>query len=263
MNQPTMMSSFSIERLLVVGVLLFLSATTANAADSLPVTEEGVPLATLHVRGEAQLLVEPDQVSVTIGVNTEADNVKQAMAENSKKMTAIIAQLGYLGVKDKEYKSQGFRVQPVRSSRSKQAGKSGRSTIVAYRVNNHLQLTTQRISDIGEMIEAVSGAGANHIHSIHFGLANPREYRSQAVAQAMKNAKDDATTLAAASGDRILRTLSLRLDHTEASRSRADVGAVKAQASFALREAAPAPPVNVGDITVRASVSATYEIAPK
>lgn len=262
MNSSLMISYLSVSRILVLGVIALLNMVVLNSANATAPSVAEPQAATLHVRGEAQLMVEPDQVSVMMGVSTEAAKAKQAMAENSRKMTAIIQQLDRLGITDKEYKTQGFRVQAVWSSRPKNANSHWRSKIVGYRVNNNLQLTTQRINEIGEMIEAVSEAGANKINSVHFSLSNPREYRAQAITQAMQNAKEDAQTLVNASGDRIQRTLSLRLDNTEASRSRADVGMMRKQASFALQDA-PAPPIDAGDITVRASVSVTYEIAPK
>ena len=220
-------------------------------------------IARLYVRGEARLMVAPDQVSVTLGVTTEAKKTHQAITDNSQKMEAVIQALTALGLTDKEYKTQNFRVQPVWSSRPKGAGSQWRAKIIAYRVNNSLHVTTQQLGKIGDIIEKATGA--NQVQSVSFGLSNPRAYREQAITQAMNNAKQDAHILVAASGDTIARTLSLQLDNAAASQVRVDMQAKRGRAmmeSFAMAaDVASAPPIDAGDITVRASVSVTYELA--
>lgn len=217
------------------------------------------PMHTLHVRGEAQLMVSPDQAAVVLGVTTESSTAKKAMSANNKKMRAITQSLKSLGVKEKDYKTQNFRVQPVWSPRPRNAKSDWKSTIVAYRVNNSLRVTTQELDVVGDMIGAATAAGANQVNSIHFSLSNERQYRSQAIRQAMANAKEDAQTLANASGDNIKRTISLHLGDASASKVRVQAEMAKSrlmsdQASFS------SPPISSGEITVRASVSVVYEL---
>ncbi len=215
----------------------------------------------LYVRGEAQLMVAPDQVSVSLGVMSESANVKKAIADNSKKMQALERALRLLGLSSDEYQTQQFRVQPVWSSRPNNAGSGWKPSIIGYRVNNRLLVTTTKIASIGDIIAKTTAAGANQVHSMSFGLSNPRQYRAQAITQAMKNAKEDAQTLAAASGDRIVRTLSLNLDNTVASNVHIESEAfMKTSRLMADQASSIAPPIVSGDVMVSASVSVTYEL---
>lgn len=216
------------------------------------------PVAKLSVRGEAQLMVPPDQVSVVLGVTTESSKAKKAITDNSQKMTKVIDALARLGIKKDSYKTQNFRVQPIWSVRPKDANKNWRASIVSYRVNNSLHVTTKALSRIGDVIAGATEAGANQVNSVNFSLSDERQYRSQAITQAMGNAKQDANVLVAASGDRIKRTLSLNLDNTSASRVR--VEALQSSARFKSALADAPPPISSGDITVRASVSVVYEL---
>lgn len=217
-------------------------------------------VAQLFVRGEAQLMVPPDQVSVSLGVTTQKATAKKAVAENTRKMNALINALVGLGLSDDDYKTQNFQVSPVWSTRPKGAGSNWQAKIIAYRVTNTLSVTTQALDLIGDLIGAATEAGANQVNAVHFSLFNARQYRQQAITQAMDNARTDADVLVAASGDRIKRTLSLRLDNASASRERVEMKTM-ARSSALMADAAYAPPpIQSGDIIVRASVSVTYEL---
>lgn len=229
----------------------------------MPLTYAEVPqpdLGQLFVRGEAEIMVPPDQVSISLGVTTESTTAKKAVADNTQKMQALVQSLNDLGITDNDYKTQNFQVQPVWSNRPNGVSASWKASIIAYRVTNTLSVTTQELSLVGDIIGATTAAGANEINSIQFSLFNARQYRRQAITQAMENAKADADVLVAASGDRIKRTLSLRLDNASASRERVEMKAM-ARSSLMMADAAyESPPISSGDITVRASVSVTYEL---
>ncbi len=241
----------------VLASMLMMLFSVAVVADK---SEEPTP-AELHVRGEAKIMVAPDQVSVVLGVTSEAGSAKKAIASNNRKMNEVIRALQLLGLSESDYKTRRFNVQPIWSSRPKGADKQWSSKIVAYRVDNSLHVTTQQLDVLGELIAATTEAGANQVNSIHFSLANPRQYRAKVIASAMANAEADAYALAEASGDQIERTLSLRLDNAAASIARPNVAAMKSRMMMdSLAEAAP--PIDAGDITVSASVSVVYQLAP-
>ncbi len=213
----------------------------------------------LMVRGESQLMVPPDQVSIHIGVTSEAKDAKQAMADNTEKMARIIKALASLSLSEKDYKTANFDVQPVWSRRPRNAQADWQATIVAYRVNNTLQVTSQVLDSVGDIIAKATQAGSNRIHSIMFGLANPRQYREQAIEQAVNNATADANIVAKASGNQLKRTLSISLDNAVANPVFMDAPVMKARMMSEMAAPAP-PPIAAGDITVNASVSMTFEL---
>jgi len=128
--------------------------------------------ATLNVRGEAVLMVAPDQVTLSIGVISEAKKADAALSENSEKMRGAIALLESLSFSDEDYQTQRFSIRPKWSNRT--------------------------------------SAGVNQIQSIQFGLKSPRQYREQAITQASNNAKADGTALAKANGLRLTGDIAVR-----------------------------------------------------
>lgn len=212
-------------------------------------------VSTLSVRGEAVLMVEPDQVSVSIGVVSEAKKVKIALRENSQKMQAAIDLLASLGFTEDDYQSQNFSIHPNWSSRPTNSSHYKRE-IIGYTINNSLRLSTTRLEDIGDIIAAVAGAGVNQVQSIYFDLKNPRQYREQAIRAASNNAKADANALAKANGVRLIKVYSMNLDNASASISQIP----KAVMMESRAMADSAPPIQAGDIAVRASVSIVYKI---
>ncbi|MGH1485712.1 MAG: SIMPL domain-containing protein [Cellvibrionaceae bacterium] len=212
---------------------------------------------TLSVRGEAQLMVPPDQVIVSVGVLSEAKVAKKALAINSRLMQQVIDALRAVGITKKEYSTRQLSVQPVWSSRPRNADSRWKSEITGYRVNNNLQIRTLKLDLLGDLINAATSAGANKIQSIQFGLSNPRQHRGQALTQAVENARTDADIAAKAAGVSIKKVKSLQVDYAP---SVAHVEKAMVMRS-ALADTAPVPPVNPGDIAVRASVSIIYELA--
>lgn len=228
------------------------------AVASMSALAEETPVSQLSVRGEAILNVSPDQVMVNLGVTSEESTAQAALSANNDNMQAMMSALKKLGLGKDEYKTQQFQVHPMWSQRPRNPAPEWNAKIVGYRVTNSLQVQTQKMQLAGDIIGAAMAAGANTVNSVQFGLADPREYRAQAIKQAMENAQTDAQTLAAASGDKIKRTLSLNLDNAVATPLRMHTERMMMRGAAAMDSGAP--PIEAGDVNVHASVSAVYEL---
>ena len=210
----------------------------------------------LMVRGEAELDKPADRLRLTIGVVTEHAEATTALDENSRRMRDVVRALEKTGLTEGEYETGRFSVRPVYARRPRNAGAEWRPHIVGYAVTNTLNVKTKKLELAGPLIEAANDAGANSIDSIGFDLADPRIHRAEAISAAAANARADAAVLAEASGVRLVRILSVTLD--EAGR-RPPVPFFTLERAAAA-EAAPAPPIQPGDVTVRAGVTIVYEI---
>ena len=93
------------------------------------------------------------------------------------------------------------------------------------------------------------------MQGLRFDLADPRQYRQEAIRIATARAHEDARVLADAAGSGLGRILSLNLDDARPA------PVAMPMARFAeVASAGMAPPVMPGDVTVRASVTAVYEL---
>ena len=99
-------------------------------------------------------------------------------------------------------------------------------------------------------------AGANSIDSISFDLADPRTHRAEAIAAAAANARSDAAALAGAADLKLLHILGISLDEAGWQPPIPLMSAGR----MAMAETAMAPPIEPGEIIVRAGVTIVYEI---
>lgn len=218
----------------------------------------------LFVRGQAQLQVAPDQVTVSFAVITQDAQVKNATADNSKAMNQTMKALKKLGIEEDDISTQGFSIQPQWAPRSRLSTGQDNTPpkIIGYQVRNSIIVKTTRLDAIGEIIQTATESGVNQVNHIHFGLQSPRKFREQAIQEATLNAQKDAESLAAASGNKLGDVLKINLDNAAASISRAQPELAQARVAYSL-DAASVPPIQAGDVTVNASVSITYAISSK
>jgi uncharacterized protein YggE len=208
----------------------------------------------LTLRGEARLDKPADRLWLRVGVVTEDPAASAALEENSRRMEAVIKALKKAGLAEKEYETGRFSVRPVYSRRPRNAGPEWRPQITGYEVTNSLSVRTKKLERAGRLIEAANGAGANSI-DINFDLADPRIHRDEAIATATANARSDAATLAEAAGVRLMRLLTINLDNAGWRPP-----TPKMARGMAMAEAAAAPPIRPGEVTVSAAVTLVYEI---
>lgn len=245
---------FMIALFLLAGTVI---STTAAAQGGSSMKRDTLP--TLTVRGQAELDKPADQLMVTIGVVTEAENAARALEENSEKMQAVVDAIEHVGLGEKEYETGRFQIRPVYSSRPPGTrDPEWQPRIRGYRITNTVEITTKQIDLAGELIQKANEAGANTIDNISFGLASPRDHRAEAIAAATANAISDARELAKAASLRLVRIVSINLDPENGTPRPVPMYRMEMAAS-----AAPdSPPIKSGDVSVSAAVNVVYEIAP-
>jgi len=237
----------------IVSILALLAPAPVCAAQ-----DEKPEIPKLAVRGTAELEKPADQLRISIGVVNDGRDATEVLRENSSRMADVIKALQQAGLEAGEYETGRFQVMPRYSRRPRTADEQWMPEIVGYEVRNTVNIKTRRLDKAAEIIDAANKAGANSIDSIAFDLADPRKHRAEAIAEATRNAVDDAGVLAAAASLRLVRILSISLDSAEPmppspmSRRTMMAGAV----------ADAATPIEPGDVTIRASVSIIYEIGP-
>jgi uncharacterized protein YggE len=252
--------------MIFLSAMLSLAAIAGAHAQGNTIAHSQVPLQTvLHVRGEAELKVAPNQVTIILGVSTQNKTSKNALRDNSRLMSKIISALNEAGIgrqsaDNKEITTQRFNIQPIWSSRPRAltGSEEWKPSIISYRVNNTIKVVTAKLDIVGDLIAAATMAGANQVQSIDFGLSNPREHREAAIEGAIENAKIDAGFVAKASGLKVSAIKTIHLDNSVASTLRVATQSFARTALSSVAETSARPPINSDDIIVRASVSLEY-----
>jgi uncharacterized protein len=233
----------------ILAVVFFGSATAAGTDSAQP------SVITSSATGE--LLVNPDQVEISVGVQTQNPDVKIAQADNAQIMSQVMSALTNAGIPKNDLKTTGYNIYPVYNDNTNPFAQN----IKYYQVTNTLVITLNDTTKTGDTIDLCIANGANEVNSVAFSLApdTERSYRSQALTKAVQQTRADADATAAALGVNITGVHDAAIgsslppvvyDTSLMSKSFA-AGAVPA----------PTTPVSPGQVTVSASVTVSYLFA--
>ncbi|MDG1838004.1 MAG: SIMPL domain-containing protein [Phycisphaerales bacterium] len=219
---------------------------------------------TLAVSGQSRLDIPADQFSLTLGATATDTTVDAARADVDATMAKLVAVVTDAGLtKHKEWHTDRYDVSPQWKPRPRNADDSWKPAIVGYTVRTNLSITSTKMELAGVLVAKAAKAGANSIGALHFSLADHRASRKQAIEEAARHAIADATSLANASGVGLIQILRLSLDGANASPPQpVEHAYMLGSAMRSMSDKDSAPDISGGMVTVTASVTAEWEIAP-
>lgn len=232
-------------------LILLVAIATSHAAGHLPVT------------GEAVILVVPDQVIVTFGIETRQPLLTAAKEQNDTVAGKVNAAITALGVKPEQIRTDCLEISPYYHH------DNGKERLVPehYRIVRTLVVTLVDTQKIDVLLTGVMSAGATHVHDVEFRTTELRKHRDEARRMAIRAAREKATLLAGELGQRIGRATSISEGHIgwygyNSYRSRDSRSNYQAQnmAANAGGEGAGDTLVPPGQIAVRATVSVTFDL---
>ena len=170
-----------------------------TAAAQTPDAEQSYdPTQTITVVGQGVVSVSPDIARVTVGVETSAESVGEAVADNTTQMEAILAALEEIGIPEKDIQTTNFSIYFDRYPEPlPRAGVSeGAQVAPQYRVSNMVSVTIRDLEKVGEVLDGVIEAGANNIWGVSFELDDTEAAQADARTAAVANALARAQALA-------------------------------------------------------------------
>lgn len=231
---------------------LSLAAALLLAAPALAAEPES-PSRHVTVTGEGEASARPDLAIVTIGVTTRAPSAGEALSQNNEAMSEVIAELRALGLGDRDLQTAGFSLSPQYEANRTRSDEPPR--IVAYVASNSVlaHFRGAHLDSLGAALDKAVKAGSNTLGSIRFAVEDERALGDEARAAAVADAKRKATLLAEAAGATLGPVVSIVAGGAPP---------VPLGRTFRAMEsmAAAAVPVELGETTIRETVSITYEL---
>jgi uncharacterized protein YggE len=189
-----------IDRLTPPLLLLALAAPAAVAQE----TPDGLLTHALRVSGTAEVSLVPDRVSFTVGVETTAAQVADAVEQNNQRARAVIDALVAAGVDKTRIRTTSLSLQPQYEHRE------GRTPqIVGYHASNSVTVTSDRTAEVGKLLQAAINAGANQVLQLAYTASKPGKARDDGLAAAFADARSKAEVLARAAGRTLGQALSI------------------------------------------------------
>jgi uncharacterized protein YggE len=231
---------------LVAALMLATIPLTAGAQTVvMPDTQSSL---SLSARGETQ--VQPDEASVSIGVQTKAATAAEAMSQNALAMHGVMAALKEKGLPDQAIQTAGVNLNPQYDYQPNQP-----PHLDGYLASNSVTVTVDNLAKLGPVIDAVTQGGANQINGVSFGLKDRRAAEDVARLAAVKDLRAKADLYAEATGYHLGRLI--RLSEGGAN----TVVPVRVTAMAAPRlQGVPVTQVSPGELTVRIDINGSYEL---
>ncbi|MGA7615729.1 MAG: SIMPL domain-containing protein [Thermoanaerobaculia bacterium] len=229
-----------------VMLLFLLPAARLLAAEMAPA---GTLADTVTVRGNARLSLTPDRVTFTIGVQTTAPTVDDAVRQNNTRVSGVVDALKKAGATPDQIRTTNFSVYPQQVY---QQGEAPRLT--GYQVNNSVVVTTSKATTAGKLLQAAVDAGANNASGLNMSIADPEAARRTGLRQAYENAKSSAQALAEAAGRTLGRAIVISEEGMTPPPPRPMAMAMES------RVAASSVPVEEGTLEMEFHVDVTFEL---
>jgi uncharacterized protein len=209
------------------------------------------PMETVTVTGNGRAIVTPDRFTFNVGVQTVGATVDEAVAENNRRVAAVIAALKKAGAQDKDIQTSQFSIYPQQDY---QQGKLPR--ILGYQVSNNVSVRSDKVGEAGRLLGIAVAAGVNNSSGINFEVSDPARGRDQGLKAAFDDARAKASLLAQAAG----RTLGRAIEIREGVRSEAPPRPMARGMEMAAQVASADVPVESGSQEVAYVVTVTFEL---
>ena len=204
---------------------------------------------TVTVQGEGLVYMDADQATFYVGVRETGKDVMFVQNAVNERIDSIISAFTEIGISKKDMATNSINIYPVYDY-----SESGEE-ISAYTANNSICVLTKDIDKVGQYIDAAFAAGANTLDSVVFSASDTTEASKQALALAVKSARDKADVLAEAAGMEVVEVLEI----SEQSAYSYGNGMLRYSESVAA-DAAAGTQVLSSQMQVCANVSITYSM---
>lgn len=231
---------------LILGMTILLSAPEVRAQDA-----AATPPLSIKVTERAVVTVMPDRAEIDVGVTTQRDTSRTAVAENARLVNQATEALRKAAGPKATVETVTYSVRPE----YRYPREGGEPTIAGYVATNVVRVTLDDLARVGEVIDAAAAAGANRVQRVEFTLKDDRKARAEALRVAAQRARSQADALASALDVTIVRVLSA-VESQPVVRPFPDAVAFRAEA------ASTATPIEPGPLDIDATVILTVEIAP-
>jgi hypothetical protein len=204
----------------------------------------------ISVTGQGEASGPPDQAEVSAGVQILADTVIEATRENQSVVEKIMAALEEQGIPPEKIQTSNYSIWAEQDYDPRQP----ENRISGYRVSNVVGVSIDDIEKVGDVLAAVTNAGANTIHGIQFGVRDTAALEQKAREAAMADARARAEALAKLAGVQLGEVMSI-----STSLSGAPPRPMMAR-TLEMADTAAAPGISPGQQRFSVQVHATFVI---
>lgn len=200
----------------------------------------------ITVIGNAEIKVAPDEVTLTLGVDSHDRDLAVAKAENDKRIKGLLVLVHASGVDPKNIKTSALTMGPEFSDEKI-------PKLLGYEVSETVAISLRDLSKYEDLMTRSLNAGVNRVDGINFFVSDPKKYREEAQLKAVEAAHEKAQAMAGLLG----QTVGPPWEITEQTDLNADVNSLD-NTRYRLAMPQGESTVAGGEVTVRATVQISF-----
>lgn len=178
---------------LLIGILVVIFTLAAWTGQQTATAEPRL----ITVTGDADVRVTPDEVVLTLGVETWDEDLLTAKAQNDERVKAVMALAQNMGVESRYIQTDWISIEPRYKDYYE------KEDLIGYFVRKTLVITLKDVSKFDQLLTEALAAEVNYVQGIDFRTTELRKYKDQARALAIKAAREKAAALAGELGQTI------------------------------------------------------------
>jgi hypothetical protein len=180
------------------------AAPPATAQTSRPEQTTLVQGAMLTINASGTSEAAPDMATISLGVVTDGPTAAAALAENSRRMNALMQALRRAGIAERDIQTAYVSVNPQYQYRE-----NSPPVVTGYQASNTVSAKVRNVDNVGRAIDAAVGAGGNTVNGISFSHQDPDAQLDIARRDAVAEARRRADLYAEALGMRVARVVAV------------------------------------------------------
>jgi uncharacterized protein YggE len=232
----------------IAAVAALVLAAGALAGVGLPEearSDQGPPARGITVTASGKVESVPDIAALQVGVETEASNAKDALAQNGERLNRVLDALRKAGVDKDDLQTSQVSVWPEHTSEG--------TTITGYRATNTVSAELD-VEKAGGAIDAAVAAGANVVSGPMLSIDERDAFYREALKNAVKAGRAKAEAIADAAGVKVGRV-------TAVVESAGYEQPPMPYAEAARDSVASSTPIEPGKQQIEATVTVTFAVA--
>ena len=207
--------------------------------------------------GSASFEVVPDIAEISLGVTTERAGASEASEANAKVAQAIVATAKAQGIDPKDIQTQSVTLSQVFDDIHDASGRYTGRKPRGFSASDTIRIRVRALDHAGALAQSLIEKGANRFDGISFSIEHPQPIMDRLLAEAVRDAKRQATIAATALGSSLGPVL--LIERPQAARGEP----LYASRMKAMPMAAPPPiPVEAGTQTLQTDITVTWALRP-
>ena len=200
------MNFFKGTTLVIASLLIFSFLLTFQTGNAKPegIATETPNHNTISVSGSSDVMVVPDEVVITIGIDSRDKNIVKAKTDNDGKVRKILEVAKTFNIESKYIQTDYLNIEPgdITQKNKYFSNETVPPENFGYVVQKKLVITLKDISKFESFLTEVVKNGAEYVQGIDFRSTELRKHKDKARELAVKAAREKADAMTSALGQK-------------------------------------------------------------